>query len=64
MLRTHLTVHCGLENFRPGMYDMVILDVRMPDIDGFTLYEKLKDIDRKIKVTFMTAFDVDYLDLF
>ena len=46
------------------MYDMVILDVRMPDIDGFTLYEKLKDIDRKIKVTFMTAFDVAYLDLF
>jgi DNA-binding NtrC family response regulator len=54
----------ALENFRPGMYDMVMLDVRMPDIDGFTLYEKLKTIDNKIKVTFMTAFDVAYLDLF
>ena len=54
----------ALENFGPGMYDMVMLDVRMPDIDGFTLYEKLKDIDKKIKVTFMTAFDVAYLDLF
>lgn len=54
----------ALDKFKPGTYDMVILDVRMPDIDGFTLYEKLKEIDKKIKVTFMTAFDVAYLDLF
>jgi DNA-binding response OmpR family regulator len=39
----------ALEQFRPGKYDMVILDVRMPDIDGFSLYEKLKAIDSKIK---------------
>ena len=54
----------ALEKFKPGVYDMVMLDVRMPDIDGFTLYEKLKTIDNKVKVTFMTAFDVAYLDLF
>jgi DNA-binding response OmpR family regulator len=54
----------ALEKFKPGLYDMVMLDVRMPGIDGFTLYEKLKAIDNKIKVTFMTAFDVAYLDLF
>ncbi len=54
----------ALEKFKPGVYNMVMLDVRMPDIDGFTLYEKLKAIDNKVKVTFMTAFDVAYLDLF
>ena len=54
----------ALDKFKPGMYDMVMLDVRMPDIDGFSLYEKLKAIDNKLKVTFMTAFDVAYLDLF
>jgi DNA-binding response OmpR family regulator len=53
-----------LEDFKPGMYDMVLLDVRMPDIDGFTLYEKMREVDRKIKVCFLTAFDVAYLDLF
>ena len=41
-----------------------MLGVRMPDIDGFSLYEKLKATDNKIKVTFMTAFDVAYLDMF
>ena len=54
----------ALQKFAPGQYDMVMLDVRMPDIDGFSLYEKLKAIDSKIKVTFMTAFDVAYLDMF
>ena len=54
----------ALEKFKPGVYDMVMLDVRMPDIDGFTLYGQLKAIDSKVKVTFMTAFDVAYLDLF
>jgi DNA-binding response OmpR family regulator len=53
-----------LEDFKPGMYDMVLLDVRMPDIDGFTLYEKMREVDRKIRVCFLTAFDVAYLDLF
>ena len=53
-----------LKDFKPGMYDMVLLDVRMPDIDGFTLYEKMREVDRKIRVCFLTAFDVAYLDLF
>ena len=54
----------ALNRFKPGMYDMVMLDVKMPDIDGFTLYEKLKEIDKRIKVTLITAFDITYLDLF
>jgi len=54
----------ALEKFKPGVYDMVMLDVRMPDIDGFTLFGEFKAVDSRIKVTFMTAFDVAYLDLF
>lgn len=39
-------------------YDMVILDIRMPQIDGFQLYETIKDKIRakKTKVCFFTAF--------
>lgn len=32
----------------------------MPQIDGFALYEKMKKIDNKVKVCFITAFDVNY----
>lgn len=63
-VRTENSALRVLDDFKPGMYDMVLLDVRMPDIDGFTLYEKMREIDRRIKVCFLTAFDVAYLDLF
>jgi len=48
------------ENFKAGSYDLVILDIRMPKMDGFQLYEELKKIDEKVKVVFITAFDINY----
>jgi DNA-binding response OmpR family regulator len=48
------------ENFKAGAYDLVILDIRMPKMDGFQLYEELKKIDDKVKVVFITAFDINY----
>ena len=33
----------ALSNFRPGYYDLVILDIKMPKMDGFELYEKIKE---------------------
>ena len=32
----------ALTNFKPGYYDLLLLDVRMPKIDGFELYRKLR----------------------
>ena len=49
----------ALSNFKPNAYDLVILDIRMPDMDGFELYKKIRVVDDKVKVCFMTAFD-DY----
>jgi len=44
-----------LSNFRPGLYDLVLVDIRMPKMDGFELYEQLKNIDPDLKVCFLTA---------
>ena len=30
----------ALENFRTDIYDLVIIDVKMPAIDGFSLYRE------------------------
>jgi DNA-binding response OmpR family regulator len=49
----------ALSNFKKNAYDLIILDIRMPDMDGFELYKKIRMIDDKVKVCFMTAFD-DY----
>ena len=47
----------ALENFRTGICDLVIIDVKMPVIDGFSLYEKIKKLDGKVAICFLTAAD-------
>ena len=49
----------ALSNFKQNAYDLVILDIRMPVINGFELYKEIRKVDDKVKVCFMTAFD-DY----
>jgi two-component system response regulator ChvI len=50
----------ALTSFKAGVYDLLLLDIRMPDINGFELYEDLKKIDDKPKVCFITAYELYY----
>lgn len=52
----------ALQNFRKeaGMYDLLMLDIKMPDMNGFELYKQIKKIDDKVKVCFLTAGEMDY----
>jgi DNA-binding response OmpR family regulator len=45
----------ALRNFKPDFYDLVILDIKMPEINGFELYNKFKSKDANIKTLFLTA---------
>jgi DNA-binding response OmpR family regulator len=45
----------ALKNFKPEFYDLVILDIVMPKMDGFSLYNELKKLDPRINVCFLTA---------
>ena len=45
----------AFEMFRPEKYELIILDIRMPGINGFELYMKLLEQDNSIKVLFLTA---------
>jgi two-component system response regulator ChvI len=45
----------ALKNFKPALYDLIILDIKMPKISGFELYSKFKSTDTKIKALFLTA---------
>jgi len=50
----------ALENFKAGSYDLVLLDIKMPVMDGFHLYQEMKKIDNKIKICFLTASELYY----
>lgn len=46
----------ALQNFKTNFYDLIILDIKMPKMNGFDLYENIKMIDNKVKVCFLTAW--------
>jgi len=47
----------ALQAFRPDTYDIAILDVRMPRLNGFQLYREILKRDDKVRVRFFTAFE-------
>jgi DNA-binding response OmpR family regulator len=53
----------ALSNFKAGLYDLLLIDVKMPDMNGFELYQEMEKIDYKPKICFITAFEVYYNSL-
>ena len=49
-----------LSSFKPGLYDLALLDMRMPKMYGHELYDEMKKIDDRLKVCFMTATYQNY----
>jgi DNA-binding response OmpR family regulator len=52
----------AISAFKHGHYDLAILDIKMPGTNGFQLYRKLREIDKKLKICFLTAVELTYLD--
>jgi DNA-binding response OmpR family regulator len=50
----------ALTTFKPGLYDLALLDIRMPGMNGFQLCRKLREIDKTIKICFLTATESTY----
>src|ERR671938_1394414 len=50
----------ALSNYRPDYYDLIILDIKMPKMDGFQLYNEIKKKDHRAKFYFLTASELYY----
>jgi CheY-like chemotaxis protein len=50
----------ALKSYRMNFYDLVILDIKMPKMDGFELYTKIREKDNKVKICFLTASELYY----
>ena len=49
-------------DFKSDYYDLLLLDIKMPNLDGIGFYKRMKEIDKKVKVCFITASEIYYYE--
>jgi DNA-binding response OmpR family regulator len=50
----------ALQNFTAGSYDLLLLDMVMPNMNGFELYQKMRMLDDKAKICLLTASGINH----
>jgi len=53
----------ALTAFKSDLYDLALIDYKMPNMNGFELYREIRKMDERVKVCFVTAFEVYYEEL-
>ena len=48
-----------LSEFKPNFYDLLLVDINMPDMNGFELSEKILAIDINVKVCYMSCAEIN-----
>jgi two-component system catabolic regulation response regulator CreB len=54
----------ALRDFKSGLYDLALIDVKMPVMNGFGLYQAIRKLDDKVKICFLTAVSDVYYEAF
>lgn len=51
------------DNKKEGSFALALIDIKMPKMNGFELYNEIRKIDDKVPVCFITAFDIEKQDV-
>ena len=52
----------ALSSFRKDVYDLVLLDLKMPEMNGVELFHELQNVDPNLLYRFITAANKEYID--
>ena len=59
----HVTMYSdpilALVEFEPRSYDLLLIDIDMPSVEGYVLAEKIQKLDPNIKICFMSAGEIN-----
>jgi CheY-like chemotaxis protein len=50
----------ALKEYRPFYYDLILLDIKMPVLNGFELCKKIREVDKTVHIIFITASEAYY----
>jgi CheY-like chemotaxis protein len=50
----------ALQEFKPAYYDLILLDIKMPVLNGFELCKEIREIDKRVHIIFITASEAYY----
>jgi len=52
----------AFSGFKSDFYDLLLLDIKMPKLNGIEFYQRMKEVDNKVKVCFITASEMYYYE--
>ena len=58
-VRTSNNPLVALSEFKPNFYDLLLVDINLPHMNGFELCEKILAIDINVKVCFMSSGEIN-----
>jgi CheY-like chemotaxis protein len=53
----------ALNNFRLGLYDLIMIDIALPKMNGFEFYHNIRKLDDRVKICFLTAGEMYYEEI-
>jgi CheY-like chemotaxis protein len=48
----------ALQNFKRGLYQLLVLDIKMPRMDGIELFNRINKEDDEVRVCFFSASEL------
>jgi DNA-binding response OmpR family regulator len=53
----------AISNFKINFYDLLLIDIGIPNMNGFEFYREIRKINDKVKACFFTASEAYYMNL-